>query len=483
MPDLVAHLKKHGPSLSSDLVSWLAAYAKISKENAQKRLSRLVADQSISRLEHIRFKNNVGFIYLPDDFNSERFWRKLLSVLKAERSPIYSFIVTTISLGGIVTLQEMRMLSAHPDKLAGKASFSTFFTSVIETQIVNQIDARQGIYQINSNIYRNTDFNVFLSRQILTEFFLKGITEWFKINGLLYTRSIATITEGDKYFSHYKFSVFGLSYVLGSNLGARDAFVVVDYLPNERQLNPEEVDYFISKIESCRNSNKAIKFVPILVASYFTPSAFSELRAKNVLATTIKNLLGDKVAELLEELRGNLSSMVAEIKTDGTAFLEMVRKVNKTFGMTDNLRGKLFEYFIATVLYYDRHLEFEVGKLITDPKTFEKAELDIVMTNGTRAIHIVECKAYTSNIDDQDMEKFFVKARRATNWIRSSDQLRDADIFFYYYTLSDYEESALDVIKKNPKIEVSIKNGNDIRTMIRRYKEKDLSKTFEEFFN
>lgn len=312
---------------------------------------------------------------------------------------------------------------------------------------------------------------------------MKGITEWFKINGVLYTRSVSSINEGDKHFSHFKFSVFGLSYILSNNFGAGNAFIVVDYLPNERQLSPEEVSYFISKVESCRKSNKAIKFIPILIANFFTPSALSELRAKNVLATTVKNFLGDKVAELLEELRVNLSSMVSEIKNDGTTFLEMVRKVNKTLGMTDNLHGKLFEYFIATVLYYDMHLEFEVGKLITDPKTFGKAELDIVMTNGTRAVHIVECKAYTSNIDDEDMRKFFTKARRATNWIRSSDTLRDADIHFYYYSLSDYEQSALDVIAQNPKFSLSKMSGNDIRSKIRTYKEKDLSKTFEEFFN
>lgn len=142
MPDLISHLGKHGPALSSDVVAWLAVEAKISKENAQKRLSRLLGDQTLNRLENVRFKNNVGFIYLASDFNSERFWRKLIAALKSEKSPIYSFITTTIALGGIVNLQEMKMLSAHPDKLVGKTEFPSFFNAVTVTQILTRESIR-----------------------------------------------------------------------------------------------------------------------------------------------------------------------------------------------------------------------------------------------------------------------------------------------------------------------------------------------------
>lgn len=482
MDEIKNYLQKNGPSLSTDIVQWITTKSRISKETAQKRVSRKMSTHEIGKLESIHFKNNSSFLYLAKDYNTNKYWNRLLNVLKTEKSPYYDFICAVIALGGIVSFPEIRVFSSFPDRLRGKIDFMLFYNSLLDSNIIKEIDAEKRVFQINVCIHRNTNNNQFEARQISTEYFIKGISEWFKSNGLVYSKSLTNQIDSSKTFSHYYYSTFGLSYVLANNFKGSDTFIVLDYMDAERGVGSEEINYFITKVESTRKANFKIKFLPFIISTFFTPSALTELRSKGIIATTVKNLLGEQVSDLLNELKADINSIANDVKTNKSTFLDVVHKVNKTFGITDNLRGKLFEYFIATIRFYEHHLDFEVGKLITDPTTYEKAEIDIIQFNGTRQIHIIECKALTSDIDEDDIEIFFKKIARIMNWIKSNDIYRSAEVLFYYYTLSDFTVGAKTKLSEKTKYEIKTKNKNEIIQLVRGFKEKDLSKTFEDYF-
>lgn len=482
MDNIESFLQKQGPSLATDIIVYVAQNSKISREAAQKRVSRKVVSHEIGKLDLINLKNNTSFLYLQKDYNTNKYWRKLVSILKQEKSIYYDFIRACIGLGGIISYSELRVISSCPDSLRGKISFDVFYLSLIDSKILSEIDSTRKIYQINQGIYRNTDINVYDSRQIIFDFFLKGITEWYKSNGLMYSKSIFNQIESSKTFSHYYFSISGLSYVLSTSFLRNNSFIILDYISSEKELGNEEINYFIRKIESSRKANTKIKFLPFLIAPYFTSSALEECRSKGIVATTVKNLLGKHVDELLTELRTSMKTMYIEIKDNKTEFITTVQKVNKIYGMTDNLRSKLFEYYIAMIRYYETHLEFEVGKLITEPITYNKAEVDIYQVNGTREIHISECKAYTSNIDEDDIQLFIKKIERVTNWIKSNEIYQNTQIYYYYYTISDFMPNGIAAIENCSKFSIKTYNQKEILACIDKLRDKDIKKTYNEFF-
>lgn len=482
MDIIETYLQTNGPTLATDIITFIAKNLKISKEAAQKRVSRKVLSHEISKLDLINLKNNTGLLYLQKDYNTSKYWKKLLNVLKQEKSQYYDFIRASIALGGIVSYSEIRIISSSPDLLRGKIRFDMFFNALLDSKIIREIDSSRKIYQINPVIYRNSDINVFDSRQIIFDFFLKGITEWFKSNGLMYSKSIFNQIDSNRTFSHYYYSIAGLSYVMSNSFSNSDSFIVLDFIASEKEVGIEEINYFIKKIESSRKANTKIKFLPFLLAPYFTLSALEECRGKGIIATTVKNLLGQHVDELLSELRNSMKSMYMEIKDNKTDFIKTVHKVNKMYGMTDNLRSKLFEYYIAMIRFYETHLDFEVGKIITEPITFDKAEVDIFQINGNREIHISECKAYTSNIDEDDIDLFIKKIGRVTNWIKNNEIYINVKIFYYYYTISDFTPNGRLAIDNCTRFSIQTFNQKEILTLIDSLRDKDIRKTYNEFF-
>ena len=205
------------------------------------------------------------------------------------------------------------------------------------------------LYEININIKKNVSYNQCVAKILIKEVISKSIHNWLVINGLVYNKSIHLSTQSKDAYHHYYWHLFAKSFMLDSFSKGKDVYVVADILQNDFPLNLDNATYYSKKVDSVRGQSSKANFLPILIADFFDKEALQELRKKKIMATTIKNLLGEETSNLLKELQLQISNINEKLKDEPNKIFEITRSLNKTVGLTDNLKGKLFEYFIATI--------------------------------------------------------------------------------------------------------------------------------------
>jgi hypothetical protein len=483
MNKITGMLKKKGPSTSTEILNVLLKNGQLTEDAGRKRIQRSIGKNDVCRLESINFKNNTKFLYLSDDFDTKRYWDKLVDSLRKDRN-LYYYIIQVICLnGGIVSEADLRVYSASPDRLKGRLPFEMIRYNLLKSKILHIIDVGNDQYEINKHIMNKLSYNRCTTKLLLKEIIIKLLANWFVINGLSYKKSIRMSIDSNDCFFHYYWHLYGKSFILDSFSLSKDVFIVVDILQNDKPIAIDQISYYIKKVEATRSQSKKANFLPILISEYFHKDTLLELRKKKIMATTIKNLLGEEVAKIIKELQTQLINITKSITEDPKKIFEIIKSLRRTVGITDNLKGKLFEFLIATTVYYENGNHFEIGKLITDPKTFQKAEIDILTYDHSRSIEIYECKSYfRNNITETDIKDWFLKINRITSWIKSQEIHKNREIKFYYYTLSDYDKKSKEILDSYSKYQIEYLNKIDIEGKIKRLKEKDLITTYNDFF-
>ena len=82
-------LKKHGPMLSGRLGEKIANEEGIGLEAARQRLCR--TGRPIRKIT-LGYKNNQSFVYLEDQFNSDKYWNAIKASLKKSSKAYYALL-------------------------------------------------------------------------------------------------------------------------------------------------------------------------------------------------------------------------------------------------------------------------------------------------------------------------------------------------------------------------------------------------------
>jgi hypothetical protein len=456
--DIREFLFKKGPCLSSTIKNELIKDG-LKDEAARQQISR--ARGGIYRLHEIQFPKHEYFIYLKDQFKSPLFYTNLVKAFKTTSSIHKCIITGIINFGGCVTIEKLKVLSGCPKSRKKKKTYD---------QVIRELHA-VGLIVINDNLCFLQE-DAFLSPKIYTDsklisylndLFQEILAIWIKKNSMASYNAISYY--GD--FCSYHWDLASPSYLLPliNRKGEKNnpGFIVADIIP-QFDINDDDVDYFIRKVESCFSERNTVPFIPILLGFKFKDSTWELLKKRNILAATVYNFFGEEIEKLLiniiELLKVNNISELSNFDN----FNKVLKAISKIEGPTNNLKGVFFEVLVGYI----------ASKIFPDTVTLNKkihndnisAEIDVLVTTSSEII-VYECKAKKSKqlITGKDIEKWINKIASLYSYFKSNNnENSNRKISFYFWTTSDFDDEANKLFSKMNvgKYKVEKKNGNEI---------------------
>lgn len=276
-------LRAKGPCLSSTIKDEILKDG-LKDEAARQQISR--ARGGIYRLREVHFPKRENFLYLKDQYRSILFNINLVHAFNITSS-IHKCIITGMNnFGGCVKVEKLKVLSGCPEARKNK---KTFDQVIHEIQVVGLIEINDKFCFLHEDvisskkIYTDSKLTSYLN-DLLQEI----LAIWLKNNSLVSYNAISHY--GD--FCSYHWDLVFPSYLLplidmkGGNV--KPGFIVADIIP-QYDIDDDDVDYFIRKVESCFQEKATRPFIPILLGYRFKDSTWKLLKKRNILTATINN--------------------------------------------------------------------------------------------------------------------------------------------------------------------------------------------------
>jgi len=475
--DIREFLFRKGPCLSSTIKNELIKDG-LKEEAARQQISR--ARGGIYRLKEIQFPKREFFIYLKDQFKSPLFYTNLVKAFKTTSSA-HKYIITGMNnFGGCVTIEKLKVISGCPKARKKK---KTYDQAIRELQAV-------GLIAINDNLCFLQE-DVFLSTKIysdsklisyLNDLFQEILAIWLKKNSIASYNAITYY--GD--FCSYNWDLASPSYLLPliKRKGEKrnPGFIVADIIP-QFDIDDDDVEYFIRKVEGCFSERNTVPFIPILLGFKFKDSTWELLKKRNILAATVYNFFGEEIEKLLiniiELLKVNNLSELCNFDN----FKMILKEISKIEGPINNLKSYFFEvlvYIIASKVYSG---SIEIHKKIKNANL--RAEIDVLVTTSNEII-VYECKAKKSKqiITGEEIEIWKKKIASLYSYFKSIDENCNRKISFHFWTTSDFDDEANKIFSEMTveKYNVEKKNGNEILAFTKSKNLEEICGALKQFF-
>jgi hypothetical protein len=370
--DIREFLWEKGPSLASRIKNELLKEG-LTDEAARQQISR--ARGGIYRLKEIKFPKGELFIYLKDQYKITSFYTNLISAFNTTSS-IHKCIITGLNnFGGCVPVDKLRVLSGCPK---ARKKRKTFDQVVHELQAIELINFDNGLCFLQEDIFSSRKTYT-ESRSIiyLNEFLREILAQWLRKNNFVSYDAVSFNAD----FCSYYWDISAPSYLLPffNKKGGeqKPGFVVADIIP-QYDINENDIDYFIRKVESCFVGKNDRPFIPILLGYRFEESAWNLLKKRNILATTVNNFFGDETEKLLTNIAKLLEVKNIKESVSLENINDILKAVSKIEGPTNNLRGHFFELIVWLIASENRHGTVSLNKKIR--KDNECAEIDVLMS-------------------------------------------------------------------------------------------------------
>ncbi|HID9700626.1 TPA: NERD domain-containing protein [Proteus mirabilis] len=409
-------LTKYGACVSSDLASYIKMENPFLKPEAiRKMISR---EKGINRLAYVIFSHNRRFVYLNEDFGSNRFWRCLKNSLNQTNSTYGHAINALINNDGFLSEKDFSILSGCPLYQKKHLSYSTVLENLINSRLIlkNDIEGVGVVYSLNNNKITHEIKEKIKLRVVFEEQLNSLVKSWFKNNGFVSYNKVMTkfdIGESTQVGS-FNWCLSSPSYIhplfSTSNNIITPGFVVCDYnfKSNENKIlevNETTANTFVKKIQLTINSRKNQRFMFAFFAIKFSKKAFEILKNNGVIPLTIANAFGKKIEESILSLNKLINDYSSISKNENKIEL-MLDELKNISGLNQNLRGLLFELYVAC---YAKDL-FRYGVTYIN-KEFsidgDKAEADVVI-DSIEEITVIECKN-TKKLNSNEVNKWLSK--------------------------------------------------------------------------
>jgi hypothetical protein len=429
-----------------------------SDEAARQQISR--ARGGIFRLSEIQFPKGERFIYLRDQYKSQLFYINLVSAFNSTSS-IHKCIITGLNnFGGSITKDKLKIISGCPKSRKKKKCIDQVIRELENVGIIN-IDGDMCFLHEDATFF---DKSYMDSRTIdyLNEFLREILSLWLKNNSLVSYDSISFTGDFCSYYWDIKAPSYLLPLIERSRKNVKAGFIVADIIPHY-DIDEDDIDYFIRKVESCYAEQNSRPFIPILIGYRFNPEALQLLRKHNILAATVSNFFGAEIEKILNNIENILESKNIQASGNIGDVENILKEVSKIEGVTNNLRGKFFE-----LLVYHIASKSHPGLVLLNKKIKlddKHAEID-VLVNTSSEIIIYECKGKKpiQLVTDNDIDVWKTKVALIYEYLKKDTDNTNKRIKFNFWTASDFTDEA-NLIFKNMNIRkytIERKNGDEI---------------------
>jgi len=471
-------LHEKGPSLSSAIKNELLMEG-VSAENARQQISR--ARGGIYRLNEIQFPKREHFICLKEQYQNESFYANLIRAFNTTSSVHKCIISGLNNFGGCVPIDKLKILSGCPEARKNKKTFDQVTRELQKIGVIKISDERCFLYE--DAILRDKTYMESRTIIYLNEYLREILARWLKNNNFV---SYNTVQFNADFCSYY-WDIKAPSYLLPfatrkADKKKRMGFVVADIIP-QYDINDDDIDYFIRKVEGCLWGKKTIPFIPILLGYRFTESAWSILKSKNIMAVTVNNFFGEEIEKLLQNIVKLLEIKNIE-KLDALGDVgNILNAVSKIEGPTNNLRGVFFELMVGHIASKKYSGTINLNKKIKGDDN--SAEIDVLVETSNDII-VYECKGKRKSqlVNQNEIEKWKKKIAFIYSYFKNKPENSNRGIVFKFWTTSDFHDDAkheFDRIKVR-KYTVEKKNGKEVFACAKNLNLEEICSILKQYF-
>ena len=494
MSSVYDRIAENGPCLSSDLVATIVEEEGITPVAARKRVSH--ADERIGRVYNL-FPRNTVFLYIKEYFGSDEYWLKLTEALLEANAAYGKALAALLQRGGIVAEPFFHIACGAPQRLKKHISSSTMIEQLLRTQLVERqyipgsgnciaLAKGPGMYDGAVATLR--------ARTAAEDIFLAGFETWCKNLGLIsYDKAKLRHLEGEMQpqVGTFCWDLTAPSYLSGISQKKPDGvqkpgFVLADIL-FDVEVNEAGVLAFLTKVETVKNLKNVGACICFFIAESYSGAAFNLLKTKGIIPATPTTLFGRDVASALRLLMQTLTE-AGQQAIDTETLEKLLAGLQKFEGATGNLRGTLFEYFVADVVGRTRHsLRVRLNEKIRNPGG-QESETD-VLVEGYGQTFFIECKGYApyALVSEDEITRWLtIRIPNTYKYCLTHHDWKNTSIHFERWTTGKISEKSRMEVEKIAgsvkKYTVSIKFVEDIQAEVKTAGDKKLRQIFNQYF-
>lgn len=491
MSKIVQLLDQLGPSLSSDLAAVLRQEGK-SPEAARQIVSRL--PQEVRVLHGLPFPKRARFLYLDQQFPTDRYWDALTRAIDTA-NPAYSAAIAGVrSRGGCVPLKDFETVAGSPVKQKGQIAGSSLLDRLRSVGLLSRIQI-DGIGECV--VLAGASADVFslerMRSRLMTEnVLLDAIRSWAGKMNLASPKTTRIRDDSPApQFATCRFDLCGPCYLRPvrrrSGEKLTPGFLVADVVVGS-ELDKSAIAAFLRKCTLVGNLSKVPPFLPMLIADGFTPEALRECRAAGVITTRPDTLFGQDIARALGDLLQTLSNAAAIAAANPDRIEDLFRRLSAIEGSAGNLRGALFELIVGHMVRATEGGSIDMGVLVRSPKTGDRAEIDVRLVKE-KQLRTYECKGYqpSSLVSREEAEEWLTKRIPTINAAhRAEERFSDSDFRHEFWTCGSFHPDALHLLQQakanTTKYEIDWKDGAGIQEYAKLIKAPGIRKILHEHY-
>ncbi|WP_448108849.1 hypothetical protein [Pseudomonas azerbaijanoccidentalis] len=496
MPSVYDLLRKKGPCLSSDLVAELVEDEGISAPTARKRVSR--ADDRIGRVYNL-FPRKTIFLYLKEYFGSDEYWQKLTDALLKTSAAYGKALACLIQRGGIAPEPFFQIACGAPLRLKKHISYSTLVDQLLRAQLVERqyipgsgtciaLAKGEGMYDAATSRLR--------ARTAAEDIFLSGFETWCKNLGVISYEKAKLRNPNDAVqpqVGTFCWDLTAPSYLSAitqrhADGTSKPGFLVADIL-FDSNITEDGVLAFITKTEAVKSLKNVGACICFFIAESYTSGAFRLLKSKGIIPATPETLFGREVAAGLRLLMETLTE-AGQSAIDPETLEKLFAGLIKFEGAIGNLRGTLFEYFVADVLERTRSpIRTRLNEKIRSPEG-EDSETDVIIETHGKT-YFIECKGHApySTVSDEEITRWLTKRIPITyKYCLNHHDWKHTSIHFELWTtgkISEQSLAAIDKISSSVKpsrYTIAVKYAYEISEEVKLANDKKLSNILDQHF-
>ncbi len=448
MEGLQRILKKHGPMLSGKLGEKLANQEGIGLETARQRLCRT---GSPIRKIALGYKNNQSFVYLQEDFNSDRYWDAIKLSLEKSSKAYYALLNSCFFHSGFAKKSQLAAYGFSPvKKLTRHLLYSSIIGNLQKNGLISEFVDET--LEINDKLFKQKNYNRFKAIEIAKTHVMQDFHDRMRnLNFVSYNTGKCLGEHAE--FGKFQWGFTSPSYLKGlkRRIGERvlPGFIVADILIGKK-VDRIDAEFFLQKIEILQQQTKARPFIPFLICSNVEERTFGQLKSRGIAIGRVSELFGPSYAKALQLLIETIADATKIINTNPDQFIELCEKISTLNDKFKNMKGDLFE-FVVGYFYSREHSPLEIGKII-HPSEFQPPKEIDVFVKGFNALKVVECKAYKSPLNETEVEDWLTDHIPVVRkWISSQDDYKSKDLVFELWCTSGFESDAIRLLKKHTK--------------------------------
>jgi hypothetical protein len=449
------YLRTNGPSRSSSVADYLKRSLGLSPDAARKRISR--AGKQVRSIAGTLPKKET-FLCLEEDQGTPRLQSAFLAALR-ETGTVYGVAIDGLQARkGCVLRSEFAVISGSADRQKKSVPNDKIIHNLREQNIfwTAEVEGEEFVYLLDpeeslSNVAR------YQARQRVEAVMLEALKDWLRNLGMVSYEKVAIRgKETDRTIGPFKFDLTAPSYLApmtGFSSGKfKPGFVVADVF-SDIQLDEFHVRFFLKKIASLKTYDKIGKVLPILFAPGFSKEALRLCKEAGAMVATPTNLLGETLSAGLNDLTQTLKNAATVVAKDPNRLATMVERLSDIEGKNLNLRGILFELFVAYLVRDEGHW-LEVGSLAKDPKSGKSAEIDVLVDISRRECMAIECKAKVpgGELSVEEVEKWLGRLSIWQSWMKEHQTRREASYSFQIWTTGKISPEALSLLQREKHV-------------------------------